>query len=69
MWAWLLSLVGGAGLMAIGGHYWQAQNYQWCVRFTSTGGQEVTFSRGCRNPQRYKQWVIMAALAGRRLEV
>lgn len=46
----------GVGLAAIGAGvaYWQFAQSQWCVQFTSGGGQEVTFSRGCINPQRYK---------------
>jgi hypothetical protein len=55
----------GVGLVAIGTGvaYWQFSQSQRCVQFTSGGGQEVTFSRGCINPQRYKKWVITAQAA------
>jgi len=42
--------------------YWHAKQRQWCVQFTSSGGQEVTYSRGCGNPQRYKTWTVTADL-------
>jgi ABC-type enterochelin transport system permease subunit len=51
-------LVSGCS-MAIAGAtiYWQLSQPEACVRFTA-GGQEVTYSRGCINPQRYKRWVV-----------
>lgn len=57
-------IAAGIGLLGIGSGfaYWQSQR-QWCVQFTSGGGQEVTYSRGCINPQRYKKWVITASAA------
>jgi len=54
----------GAGLLAIGSGwaYWQHRQQQWCVRFTSVGGQEVTYSRGCLpTQQRYKKWTLTAS--------
>lgn len=55
----IVVIVGGLGLLLAGGAiaFWQTQP-QNCVRFTSTGGQEIIYSRGCINPQRYKKWVI-----------
>lgn len=59
----LAAIVGGVGVLAIGSAaaYWQMQESQWCLRFTSSGGQEVTYSWGCHNPRRYRQWVITAS--------
>jgi hypothetical protein len=56
-------IAGGFGVLAIGAAaaYWQLQERQWCLRFTSNGGQEVTYSWGCHNPRRYKQWVVTAS--------
>lgn len=58
--------VAGIGLLIAGGTaaYWRFHQNQWCVRFTSSGGQEVTYSRGCINPQRYKRWVTTASVQG-----
>lgn len=58
-------IAAGIGLLAIGSGfaYWHLSQRQWCVQFTSRGGQEVTYSRGCMNPQRYKKWVITASTA------
>ena len=59
----IIAIVAGAGLLAAGAaaSYWQSTQQQWCVRFTSSGSQEVTYSRGCASPQRYKKWVITAS--------
>jgi hypothetical protein len=58
---WLLFVV-GAGVLAAGTAvgYWQHSQREWCVQFTSGGGQEVTYSRGCLNRQRYKKWTLTA---------
>jgi protein-S-isoprenylcysteine O-methyltransferase Ste14 len=59
----VIAVVAGVGLVSAGAAlaYWQSMQQQWCVRFTSSGGQEVTYSRGCYSPQRYKKWVITAS--------
>jgi hypothetical protein len=59
----VIAVATGIGLVAAGVAfaYWQNVQQQWCVRFTSSGGQEVTYSRGCYSPQRYKKWVITAS--------
>lgn len=54
----IVLLIAGCSLAAAGGiAYWKLSHPEGCVRFTA-GGQEVTYSRGCINPQRYKKWVI-----------
>jgi hypothetical protein len=40
--------------------YWHSIQRNWCVQFTAVGGQEITYSRGCHNPKRYKQWAVTA---------
>ncbi len=56
----LLCLISGVG---VGGAIaYRALNVpQDCVRLNTTGGQEVTYSRGCLHPQKYKKWVITAS--------
>jgi hypothetical protein len=52
--------VGGAGLLAIGAAtYWHLQQGE-CTQVRASGGQEVTYSRGCLNPQRYRKWTVTA---------
>ncbi|XHX76145.1 MAG: hypothetical protein RBJ76_17030 [Stenomitos frigidus ULC029] len=41
--------------------YWHHSQREWCVQFTAGGGQEVTYSRGCLNRQRYKKWTLTAS--------
>jgi len=57
-----MAIAAGASLLAAGAAftYWQYLQHQWCVQFTSSGGQEVTYSRGCYNPERYKKWTTNA---------
>ncbi|MBD2021271.1 hypothetical protein H6F43_13910 [Leptolyngbya sp. FACHB-36] len=57
-----IAITAGIGLLTVGGAiaYWQISQPQGCVHLTSSGGQEVTFSRGCIYPQRYKKWAITA---------
>jgi hypothetical protein len=47
------SLIG----VGIGIAYWQSNQRQWCVQFASDTSQEVTYSRGCISPKRFKKWV------------
>lgn len=56
-----IALIGGITLLTIGAAigYWFVFPQQSCTRVT-TGGQEVTYSRGCFKPQRYRKWVITA---------
>jgi hypothetical protein len=56
----LVCLISGLG---VGGAiaYRSLNVSQDCVRLNTTGGQEVTYSRGCLHPQRYKKWVINAS--------
>ncbi|PSB28143.1 hypothetical protein [Stenomitos frigidus] len=58
----LILVAVGAGVLAAGTAvgYWQHSQREWCVQFTSGGGQEVTYSRGCLNRQRYKKWTLTA---------
>jgi len=58
----LFVIAAGLGLLAAGSAvgYWQYRQHEWCVQFTSSGGQEVTYSRGCLNRQRYKKWTLTA---------
>jgi hypothetical protein len=58
----LIFVAAGLGVLAagIGIGYWQHSQHEWCVQFTSGGGQEVTYSRGCLNRQRYKKWTLTA---------
>lgn len=52
--------LGGAGLLAIGAAtYWQLRQGE-CTQVRANGGQEVTYSRGCINPQRYRKWTVTA---------
>ena len=52
--------VGGAGLLAIGTAIcWQLRQGE-CTQVRASGGQEVTYSRGCLNPQRYRKWTVTA---------
>ncbi|HEY9908245.1 MAG TPA: hypothetical protein V6D18_11655 [Thermosynechococcaceae cyanobacterium] len=56
-----IAVVGGVGLLAIGAAtFWKLQ--QECTQVRASGGQEVTFSRGCINPQRYRRWTVTASL-------
>ncbi len=57
-----MAIAAGASLLAAGAAftYWHYLQRQWCVQFTSSGGQEVTYSRGCYNPERYKKWTTNA---------
>jgi hypothetical protein len=51
---------GGVGLLAIGATtYWQLHQGQ-CTQVRASGSQEVTYSRGCINPQRYRKWTVTA---------
>jgi hypothetical protein len=65
----LTVILGGVSLLTLGAAlaYWQTDQQKWCLRFTSAGDQEVTYSRGCYNPRRYKQWVITAAASDHHL--
>jgi hypothetical protein len=58
----LIAIAAGISLVAAGTAfvYWQHLQRQWCVQFTSSGGQEVTYSRGCYSPKRYKKWTVTA---------
>ncbi len=58
----LVVVAAGLGVLATGSAiaYWQYSQREWCVQFTSSGGQEVTYSRGCLNRQRYKKWTLTA---------
>jgi len=59
----LVAIAAGFGVLAVGSGvaYWHYSQRQWCVQFTSGGGQEVTYSRGCLTPQqRYKKWTLTA---------
>ncbi|WP_421657798.1 hypothetical protein [Leptothermofonsia sp. ETS-13] len=58
----LIAIAAGISLLTAGTAfaYWQHLQRQWCVQFTSTGGQEVTYSRGCYSPKRYKKWTVTA---------
>ncbi len=55
----LLIFLGG---LALGGAiaYPLLNPQQDCVQVKTTGGLEVTYSRGCFHPQRYKKWLITA---------
>ena len=54
-------VLGGAGLLAIGGAaFWQLRPGGCTQVRASGGGQEVTYSRGCINPQRYRKWTVTA---------
>jgi hypothetical protein len=59
----LIAIAVGVNLLAAGiaFAYWQYLQRQWCVQFASSGGQEVTYSRGCYNPERYKKWTMTAS--------
>jgi hypothetical protein len=59
----LLVLAAGTVCLLGGGAiaHWRFSQQQWCVQLTSSGGQEATYSRGCRNPHRYRRWVFMAS--------
>jgi hypothetical protein len=59
----LIAIAIGLNLLAAGTAfaYWQYLQRQWCVQFASSGGQEVTYSRGCYNPERYKKWSVTAS--------
>ncbi|MBF2029253.1 MAG: hypothetical protein IGS48_21250 [Oscillatoriales cyanobacterium C42_A2020_001] len=56
----------GIGIAALGGFaYWYLSRQQWCVKtMPVTGravdGQEVVYSWGCLNPQRFRQWSVTA---------
>jgi len=54
---WVLGSVACVGF-GLGYLYFQMNRQQWCVRFASDTSQEVTYSRGCISPNRYKKWVI-----------
>jgi hypothetical protein len=58
----LILIATGLGVLAAGIAigYWQHSQREWCVQFTAGGGQEVTYSRGCMNRQRYKKWTLTA---------
>lgn len=58
----LMLIAVGVGVLAAGTAvgYWQHSQHEWCVQFTSAGGQEVTYSHGCLNHQRYKKWTLTA---------
>ncbi|UBF24494.1 hypothetical protein K9N68_22765 [Kovacikia minuta CCNUW1] len=62
----LMAIAVGVGVLAAGAMfaYWYYLQQQWCVQFTANGGQEVTYSRGCYNPERYKKWTITATTDG-----
>lgn len=51
-------------ILSVGGGlaYWLLNQRQWCVQAVSNGGQEVTYSRGCLSPHRYKRWVRTASI-------
>ncbi|XGV95096.1 MAG: hypothetical protein ACAF41_20405 [Leptolyngbya sp. BL-A-14] len=58
----LVLVAAGVSVLAAGtavGYWWHSQR-EWCVQFTAAGGQEVTYSRGCMNHQRYKKWTLTA---------
>jgi hypothetical protein len=59
----LLLFVTGLVVLAAGSAvgYWHHSQREWCVQFTPGGGQEVTYSRGCLNRQRYKKWTLTAS--------
>ncbi len=58
----LLAIATGIGILMAGSGYayWRYSQRQWCVQFTSSGNQEVTYSRGCSSPERYKKWSVTA---------
>ncbi len=60
------AIIIGIGVAALGGWaYWYLRHRQWCVRAMpisgkAVGGQEVVYSWGCLNPQRFRQWSAIA---------
>lgn len=56
----------GIGVAALGGWaYWHLSRQHWCVKTMpisgkAVSGQEVVYSWGCLNPQRFRQWSVTA---------
>ena len=59
-----LAIAAGIGLLTAGSAvaYWRHSQRAWCVQFASNSGQEVTYSRGCLSPHRYKQWPLTVSV-------